>query len=513
MERLRGNPAQDSAGSLVPDRGRTPAGKAVIELQDFQYRHLGCSSDTLHTINLRVEDGEKILITGPSGSGKSTLLRVLAGLDDDAQWRGRRAVEGPVGLVLQDPDSQVIASRVGDDVAFGCENLRIPRQKIWDRVESALAQVGLRVPLNFPTSCLSGGQKQRLALAGVLAMGARVILLDEPTANLDASGRQEVMDAINALDKTVVIVDHRPWPVDRVLLLDHGELHEGEFPHHYPLPPARSSQGVPSLVTARNLLTGWADSVSNPWGGGGRTSGAGAPEILSETQCRSHTFSVPEQRSTVIVGPNGAGKTTLALTIAGLLPYWGGELRMAASVVPKTRAHLSGSSHHLLQTYPARWTSQELASRIGFVFQNPDHQFVARTVRAELEVGLQRVRAQTSRFSRQHRGKTSLDLSTKKRGRVDELLDRLRLRHCENANPFTLSGGEKRRLSVATALVSAPRLLLLDEPTFGQDPDTFRELVSLLRELTDDGVTVVSVTHDEDFIETLGDHRIEVAAP
>ncbi len=497
-------------------------GRAVIELREFEYRHLGSTSDTLHKIDLRVDAGEKILITGPSGSGKSTLLRVLAGVDDDATWRGRRRVEGPVGLVLQDPDSQVIAPRVGDDVAFGCENLKIPRQETWPRVEAALEQVGLHVPLDFPTSCLSGGQKQRLALAGVLAMGARVILLDEPTANLDPAGRLEVMQAINRLDVAVIVVDHRPWPVDRVLLLDNGELQEGEFPQRSALPPARSCETVPSLVTATDLLTGW----SGTWGESGRGSKVRQRRAAGSNQRRApgvkaHSLRIPEQSSTVIVGPNGAGKTALALTIAGLLPSLGGELRMAPSLFPPGQLPKVHPDKQLLPACPALWASAELASRIGFVFQNPEHQFVARTVRAELEVGLHAGLTRHSRWSRFCGRKSSCESERNsdrtpgraQHHRVDELLDRLRLRHREYANPFTLSGGEKRRLSVATSLVSAPKLLLLDEPTFGQDPDTFKELVSLLRELTDDGVTVVSVTHDEDFIATLGDHRIEVTAP
>lgn len=146
-----------------------------------------------------------------------------------------------------------------------------------------------------------------------------------------------------------------------------------------------------------------------------------------------------------------------------------------------------------LNTPPHKWRSADLAARIGTVFQDPEHQFVARTVRDELEIGPKIMKVDASE-------------------RIEELLDRLRLRHLENANPFTLSGGEKRRLSVATALVAAPKLLILDEPTFGQDPETFTELVTMLRELTDNGISIVSVTHDPDFIAALGDHHIEVSA-
>ena len=180
----------------------------------------------------------------------------------------------------------------------------------------------------------------------------------------------------------------------------------------------------------------------------------------------------------MITGPNGAGKTTLAHVLAGLDAPKAGEIAYAESI---TRG---------LTTPAIRWKSAQLAERIGFVFQEPEHQFVTSTVREEMA------------------------LSGATQERIDELLRRLRLSHLVGANPFTLSGGEKRRLSVATALVNAPSLVLFDEPTFGQDDRTFTELARLIRELTEVGVTVVSITHDEVFIDSLGDHiiRLETAS-
>lgn len=162
-----------------------------VQVRDFGYRHSSRKKAALAGINLDIAPGERVLLTGDSGSGKSTLLAALAGVlgdDSEGETFGSMLVDASsVGLVLQDPDSQVIASRIGDDVAFGCENLQVPSEQIWSRVEQALDMVGLDLPLNHPTKYLSGGQKQRLALAGVIAMGARLILLDEPTANLDLS--------------------------------------------------------------------------------------------------------------------------------------------------------------------------------------------------------------------------------------------------------------------------------------------------------------------------------------
>lgn len=433
---------------------------AVIDARDLGWRHSSRIVPAIRNIDLRVESGERILLTGDSGAGKSTLLAALAGVlgsEEDGDLAGTLTVTGTVGMVLQDPDSQVIASRVGDDVAFGCENLRVPREEIWPRVRRALDLVGLNLPLDHPTRHLSGGQKQRLALAGVIAMGADLILLDEPTANLDPVGQREIVDAVARIveetDATLIVAEHRPrlWSriLDRFLHLSPEgliELREADLPAPPVLPPARGiPAGAATVVEARDLLTEW-----------------GPPRSLALSQ----------GTSTVITGPNGVGKSTLALTLAGLSEPKGGTLTYGEQLARG------------LRTPPHRWSSRQLADRVGFVFQDPEHQFVARTVGEEMAV------------------------SGGGRERMDDLLTRLRLDHLVEANPFTLSGGEKRRLSVATALVNTPGLLILDEPTFGQDARTFVELVGLIRELTDQGVTVVSITHDELYLRALGDQEV-----
>lgn len=451
----------------------------LVEARGLGWRHASRIHPALSGINLIVQRGERILLTGDSGAGKSTLLAALAGLlgdEEDGDQAGTLTVRGTVGMVLQDPDSQVISSRIGDDVAFGCENLRVPRDEIWPRVRRALDLVGLDLPLDHPTRYLSGGQKQRLALAGVIAMGAELILLDEPTANLDPAGQTEIVEAVEAVvaetGAALIVVEHRPhlWRamMDRFLRLESGtagtagtaggsggggsarlvETTADDLPS---LPVLPAAPGVPagtrSLVEARELQTIW-----------------GPPRTLD----------LPAGCSTVLTGPNGAGKSTLALTLAGLLPPEGGRL------------HYSEDLRQGLRKAPHAWTSRQLADRIGYVFQDPEHQFVARTVGEEMAV------------------------SGGDPDRIDELMTRLRLAHLAEANPFTLSGGEKRRLSVATALVNAPTLVVLDEPTFGQDPGTFTELVGLVRQLTADGVTVLSITHDEAYRHALGDHEVVI---
>lgn len=461
----------------------TPVG---VSAQGFGWTHAGRTEPALTDVDFSIEPGQRVLLAGPSGAGKSTLLAAMAGVlggDEEGTRRGQiwletatghREAPGrsiPVGLVLQDPDSQVIAATVGDDVAFGCENLGIARQDIWPRVHRALEVVGLDVDLNHPTAHLSGGQKQRLALAGVIAMGAGLILLDEPTANLDPHGAREVITAVkdtaDLTGATVIVVEHTAttWGefFDRALVIDADSAVRSAG-----VAGSIGKQKRTGLPRARTLSTRpepalWARQLVTAFG-------------------PPRTADIPQGISSVVTGANGTGKSTWFLTMAGLLPARGGELGVAESV----RRGLGGSPH--------TWRSAQLAHRIGFVFQNPEHQFLATTVREELEIG-PRVMGESVPAAR-----------------IDELAQRLRLTHLMSANPFTLSGGEKRRLSVATALVAAPQVVLLDEPTFGQDPETFGELVAMVRSLADAGVTVASITHDRDYIAALGDHRIHFEA-
>ncbi|AWB86700.1 ABC transporter ATP-binding protein [Mycetocola zhujimingii] len=477
---------------------------AAIRATGWGWRHSGRAAPAVSELTLEIAPGERVLLLGASGAGKSTLLAALAGVlggDEEGDETGQLLIDGArpadargrAGLVLQDPDSQVVLARVGDDVAFACENLGVPRDEIWRRVHWALDAVGLRLPLDHPSSRLSGGQKQRLALAGVLAMRPGLVLLDEPTANLDPEGVTEVRDVVARViadtGATLIVVEHRVavWQdlVDRVIVLDpaggvladgtpadvldtHGQsLAEAgvwvpSYPPVLPVRPARSGRGD-ELLAARDLSVG-----RTPFASRTRMTAASALDL-----------SLFESESIAITGPNGAGKSTLALTLAGLLARLGGGLDARS---PLARG---------LGPDPARWKSRELLTRMGTVFQDPEHQFLATTVRRELAVG-----------------PTALRLGDREVGeRVDELLSRLRLDTLADANPFTLSGGEKRRLSVATILATRPQILFLDEPTFGQDAVTWRELVVLLGELVDSGSSIVTVTHDEDLVRALSDRQ------
>jgi energy-coupling factor transporter ATP-binding protein EcfA2 len=434
-----------------------------------------------------VEPGERVLLTGASGSGKSTLLAALAGILDGegTEVTGELIVDGAspraaregLGLLAQDPDSQLVMTRAGDDVAFGLENAGVPAADIWPRVDEALAAVGFPYGRDRPTQALSGGEKQRLVLAGALARRPGLLLLDEPTAQLDGPGAALVRDAVarSTADRraTVVVVDHdaAPWLplVDRVVELVPGGLIE----HPAGWRPVERSAGLhlPPAADGPVLLTTDGAGFSYP--------GSDRPALCPVT------VAVTGGRTLAVTGPNGTGKSTLALLLAGLRAPTTGRVEAAAELTDGVRR-----GHR----EPYRWRAGELVSRIGTVFQHPEQQFLTGRLRDELALGPLR--------SGEH--------AAEARATADELLERLGLTAFAEANPYTLSGGQQRRLSVATALATSPRVLVLDEPTFGQDAATWRELVTLLAEQRASGCAVAVVTHDTDLIDVLADDRIRL---
>lgn len=528
------------------------ASNASLRFDNWGYRHASRKHFSVRGLNLTIEAGQRVLLLGASGIGKSTILEGAAGLlgSDDAgrpsgegndadeagtedvavldaeggMTEGRiyvddvpvREARGRIGLVLQDPDAQAVFQRLGDNVAFGPENLNVERDEIWRRVDDSLAAVGLDgLQLHRSVTHLSGGQMQRLALAGALAMRPGVLLLDEPTANLDPNGVTQVVAAVRGvLDRfhsTMVLVEHRaePWidMIDRVIVLgaenDMEPGRDGErritvmadgtpddvfrdpnldfaqlgiwVPQRYmrdeyrigairtdnePDYPADEGTGEPILTTRRLAI-----------GRNGKAVASGIDLAFRQGQI------------TALVGANGAGKSTLSLTLAGLLEPVDGEV-----VASKALAGDAKSVH------PGEWKSTELASRISYVFQNPEHQFAKGSVLEEVMLGPLRVGLSESEA----------------RDRARRLLERFNLLRYENANPYTLSGGEKRRLTVASALAAAPRVLILDEPTFGQDRCTWMQMVELIHGLRSDGVSIIVVTHDRELVTALDARVVEL---
>ena len=489
-----------------PD-GRVPLGEgagARLRARGWGWRHAGRKNAALSGVDLDIAPGERVLVLGPSGSGKSTLMGGLAGLlggAEEGEATGTLTVDGVapaqargrVGLLMQDPEAQVVLARVGDDVAFGMENLGVPRGEIWPRVEESLSAVGLDVPLHHSTTELSGGQKQRLALASILAMGPGLLLLDEPTANLDPSGVAEVRAAVEAVVErtgaTMVVVEHRVdvWAplVDRVIVVADGRIAADG-----PLDEVLEQQG--DALRERGIwLPG--DDVAAEVGPAPEVAPASSEDAPiarvtdltigydKASPVRSGIdLTIERGVSTCIVGANGAGKSTFALTLAGLLPPLEGTVEV------ETADGTAGDPHG--------WPSKRLLGRMSMVFQEPEYQFLASTVAEELAIGPRAV------------GMTEEEIAPL----VEEHLEALGLTKLARANPMTLSGGEKRRLSVATALISAPELLILDEPTFGQDRGTWLGLVRLLRAALERGVTLVSITHDPAFVAAMGQRVVDL---
>ena len=493
-------PVSSPGASAVLGEG---AGARVCA-RGWGWRHAGRKNAALSGVDLDIAPGERVLVLGPSGSGKSTLMGGLAGLlggAEEGEATGTLTVDGVapaeargrVGLLMQDPEAQVVLARVGDDVAFGMENLGVAREEIWPRVENSLEAVGLSVPLDHSTTELSGGQKQRLALASILAMGPGLLLLDEPTANLDPSGVAEVRAAVETVVErtgaTVVVVEHRidVWAslVDRVIVVADGAIAADG-----PLDEVLAQQG--DALRERGIwLPG--DDVAAEVGPAPEVplaSSEAAPIARVTDLTIGYDASAPVRSgidltiergvSTCIVGANGAGKSTFALTLAGLLTPLEGAVEV------ETSDGTAGDPHE--------WSSKQLLGRMSMVFQEPEYQFLAATVAEELAIGPRAA------------GMTDEEIAPL----VDEHLEALGLTKLARANPMTLSGGEKRRLSVATALISAPELLILDEPTFGQDRGTWLGLVRLLRAALERGVTLVSITHDPAFVAAMGQRVVDL---
>ena len=418
---------------------------------------------------------------GPSGSGKSTFVLALAGLLDrevPGRLDGTLGVGGPAGVVFQDPGAQLVMERVEDDVAFGLENRGWSREAMRARVPEALVEAGLGGLGRARTTTLSGGQQQRLALAGATAPRSSLLVLDEPTANLDPDGARAFIERLAALrdaGTTIVLVEHRvelAWGLaDRVLVLG---------PDGRPVdlgPPAdvvrRSGR---ALREAGIWLPADVDAALGvvpgaPW----PPARAGAPLVVGDglgfgyrrrtPVVRDVDVSVAAGDRLTIVGPNGSGKSTLGRLLVGLLRPDAGTVR-------------------LLGDAPHRLRSDELARRAAYLFQDPEQQFLATTVVEEAGLGLR-----------------SDELA-----RLPELMEALALPlgRFGARSPYALSGGEQRRLSLAGILARNPRLLVLDEPTFGQDRATYQSLLAILGERLDDGVGLVAITHDERLVADLG---------
>jgi energy-coupling factor transport system permease/ATP-binding protein len=503
-----------------------------VRVRDLTWRPFGRSRPVLDGLDLTLEPGERVLLAGPSGSGKSTLLRAVAGLlltaDAGDQsgvvtvgGRAPQDVPGSVGLVLQDPGAGVVASSIGRDVAFGLENVVLPRDEMPARVAAALHEVGLTMPADSAPSTLSGGESQRLALAGALVMEPSVLLLDEPTAMLDAETaadvRAVVADVVGRRGLTLVVVEHRldGWLdlVDRLVVLDatgsvvaDGEPREVLDAHGDSLAAQGIwVPGVPDPEPLQLVLEPASDAAAGRVPQGRLVAAASGIRVEHRSRRlgeRSRTtlavdgadLEARAGRSVALVGPSGAGKSSLMSALGGLVQPSRGTVDVALPLTPAETGDRGAARDRLAP--PHEWSSLDLARVVAWVPQRAATSLVGRTARDDVL---------TTPLA------LGQDAETAGR-RADSLLAALGLAHLAQADPRQLSGGEQRRLAMASAVAHGPALVLADEPTVGQDRLTWAAVSGVLAAARDEGAAVVVTTHDPGVVDD-ADRVVRLAAP
>ena len=491
----------------------------IISFKNFSFQYRAQKKPTLQDINLDIYPGERVLIAGPSGSGKSTLAACINGLNPfsnpgacsgtltvdgvDAPHSSIFELAGHVGTVLQDPDGQFIGLTVGEDIAFSLENNCTPQPEMKEIVQHAAELVGIENHLGFAPHELSGGQKQRVSLAGVMVDDVKILLFDEPLANLDpATGKQaiELIDTIQQkTDTTVLIVEHRLedvlWRnVDRIVLINEGRILADLCPDELLSGSLLAENGIrePLYVTAMRYagiavtpekhpahihsvvldeadtarLHSWFQAEPLP-------APKPAPEPLLEVKnlcfgynkgqhtLQNVSFSIGKGEMVSIVGRNGAGKSTLSKLICGFETQDSGEI------------YLNGKD---LKDENIR----RRAKHIGYVMQNPNQMISKTMIYDEVAMALQ------------GSGMTDEQI----REKVEDTLKVCGLYPFRNWPVSALSFGQKKRVTIASVLVQDPELILLDEPTAGQDFRHYTDIMEFLQGLNARGVTVVMITHD-----------------
>jgi energy-coupling factor transporter ATP-binding protein EcfA2 len=471
---------------------------AIASLRGLSHRFGGATATALLDVDLDVEPG-LLAVAGRSGSGKSTLLRVLNGLvphfhggtisgsatvcGHDVLHTPTRVLARHVGFVFQDPETQLVGGSVVREVAFGLENLAVARPEMHARVDEALALTGIEHLAHRAVSQLSGGERQRVAIAAAIAMGGELLVLDEPTAQLDVQGSERVLDVCRrraAAGNAVVIAEHRlDLLLDegaRIALVDAGRV-RGPHPARtlaveLPAPPQVVRLGMRAGLVPVPMRAGELRALFN-----------GGLRALPETAMQSRPVAWSMQgvdaamqrrhpcvsgaelhggvgEVVVLVGPNGGGKTTLLRVLAGL-------------------------------TAPLRGSIERRPGRIALLPQNPTAVLHRDTVRAEVQLTLRRTHEDAP-------------------GAVEAVLAELGLTDLDAMHPRDLSSGQRQRAALATMLCGHPRLALLDEPTRGMDHDARTALVGMVRRLAAEGASVVLATHDAELAAEVGDRIVEV---
>jgi energy-coupling factor transport system ATP-binding protein len=495
-----------------------PSLPLALEFSDFTFQYRSQTEPTLYNINLRIYRGEKILIVGPSGSGKSTLAHCINGLiphafkgqmggtlsvlEEDAENLDIFARSKKVGTVLQDTDGQFVGLSAAEDIAFAAENDCIPASEMRCRVPKAAGLVRIEDHLTKSPQDLSGGQKQRVSVAGLLMDDVEILLFDEPLANLDPATGKETIELIDRLckknEKTVIIVEHRLEdalyrPADRIVLMDRGRIIADRPPEELLASDLLKRTGIrePFYISALRyagieLKNGMGlesvFSVGFPrkqlavWAGGlDEEAAKQSADVLLEGRGLSFhypytpppalddvSFALYRGECVSLVGRNGAGKSTLAKLIVGFVRPESGSLFFKGKDI-------------------ADYSIKERSDRIGYVMQNPNQMISFPLIFDE------------AAFALRNRGLPENEI----RDRVYESLEICSLYPFRNWPVNALSFGQKKRLTIASILVTGPSLLILDEPTAGQDYRHYSEIMEFLRKLNrEQGLTFLLITHD-----------------
>ncbi|WP_188207571.1 ABC transporter ATP-binding protein [Alkalibacillus aidingensis] len=468
----------------------------LIRVENLSFDYDNLKNPLISDISFSIDHGETVLLMGGSGSGKSTISLCLNGLYPDAvegfssgeiYFKGKQTTEfnkgelnQQIGVVFQDPESQFCMITVEDELAFTLENLKTPREEIGLRITKVLEEVGLSDYRNHKIHELSGGQKQKVALASALIQQPSLLILDEPTANLDPVSSIEFITLIRRLKEqhhiAVLIIEHQAddWLalINRVLVLGkNGDIiANGTSEQVFNDQRERLIQEgifIPKVfMKAKKYITKSCEEISSS------TKPCLTVKDLTfkrkgDVILNKVNLSLYEGEFVAITGENGAGKSTLLQLMSGILKPSQGKIEFLGQSFTK-------------------WKEQQLRKQMGFVFQNPEHQFITDTVFDEVAFGM----------TLNNYGE---ELTSQ---RTNDLLKHFQLSELKWRNPFSLSGGQKRRLSVATMLDETPDLLLFDEPTFGQDAQTTEELMFFIKHLQEQGTTIVFVTHDMDLVDT-----------
>lgn len=501
--------------------------EAMIELKDFSFQYKAQSEPTLKNLNLTIYKGEKVLIVGPSGSGKSTIGQCLNGIIPNiykGTSSGQFLIQGKeafdlsiyekshlVSTVLQDTDGQFIGLSVAEDLAFALENDMVDLGTMKERVQSWAERLDLMKLLDHRPQDLSGGQKQRVSLAGVLIDESPILLFDEPLANLDPKSGQDIIDLIDQIHEeqgtTTIIIEHRLEdvlyrPVDRVILINQGQVLFNGQPDELLRTTLLAENGIREplyLTTLRQLgqdidqlehldrlvdieLTGVNRSIPEAtFTKTGETEELLKLEQISFAYQENHpilkdiSLTIPKGQRLAIVGKNGAGKSTLAKAICGFIT---------------TEGQYTSRGEDIKQE-----SVKERAERVGYVLQNPNQMISTNMIFDEVALGLRL------------RGVSEEDIKE----RVYQVLKTCGLYEFRKWPISALSYGQKKRVTIASILVLGPEILVLDEPTAGQDQRNYTEIMEFLDSLQEKGHTIVMITHDMQLMLDYSDRALVVS--